>query len=294
MRLPAIIIAVLLSFHAYCDSLSVRTKKTILISSSGILAAGSLIYLHEAWYKNYNTGKFHFFNDNDEWLQMDKAGHVFTTYQTGRLMMDVFEWAGFSKKQKLAGGTIGFGYMTAIEVMDGYSRGWGFSWGDKAANLLGTALVISQEAGWNEQRIGIKFSYSESGLAQYNPDLLGEYYSTKILKDYNGQTYWLTINPFSFLKHDSKLKIINLAFGYSAYGMVGGSYNHFTVQKPDGTVLRFDRERRFYFSLDIDLKKLPVKNKTLKGFLSALNMIKVPFPTLQFSKNGVRGYAFYF
>jgi hypothetical protein len=288
-------VALLLCCEAYCDTLNSKKRKIVLLNTSGVVTAGSLVYLHQAWYKNYNTGKFHFFNDNDEWMQMDKAGHAFTTYQTGRLMMEAFDWAGFNKKQKLWSGTLGFGYMSAIEVMDGFSRGWGFSWGDKAANLIGTGLAIGQEALWSDQRIGIKFSYSESGIAKYNPGLLGENFATRILKDYNGQTYWLTINPISFVKSDSKFpNWINLAFGYSAYGMLGGSYNHFTVQTNDGTVLRFDRERRFYFSLDLDLKKIPCKNKTLKGILSALNMIKIPFPTLQFSKNGIRGYAFYF
>ncbi|MBA3664141.1 MAG: DUF2279 domain-containing protein [Bacteroidetes bacterium] len=273
-----------------------KLRKIILLSSSALLTTGSVFYLNEAWYKQYNTGKFHFFNDNNEWLQMDKAGHVFTNYQLSRLMMNGFQWAGFNKKQKLfIGGTIGLAYMSAIEIMDGYSQGWGFSWGDELANVLGTSIAISQAALWNEQRIQLKFSYGQSGLAQYNPDLLGKNFYTQILKDYNGQTYWLSINPTSFIKKENKFpKWLNIAFGYSAYGMIGGSYNSFTVQQPDGTVLRFDRERRFYLSVDVDLTRIRTRSKFLKGLFSAINIIKFPAPALQFSNKGTRGYFLYF
>jgi hypothetical protein len=273
-----------------------RSRKIILAGGTGLITGASLVYLNQAWYQEYNTGKFHFFNDNAEWLQMDKAGHVFSTYQTSRLMMDAFDWAGFRRNQKLfIGGTLGLGYMTAIEIMDGYSEGWGFSWGDMGANVLGTGLAITQEALWKQQRIQLKFSYAQSGIAQYNPDLLGESFYTQILKDYNGQTYWLSINPSSFIKRENKFpKWLNLAFGYSAYGMLGGHYNGFTVQNADGTVLRYDRERRFYLSLDIDLTRIKTKSRFLKGVLSTFNMIKIPAPALQFSQKGTRAYLLYF
>lgn len=277
------------------DTLKNSRKKTILLGSASLITVGSLVYLNNAWYKQYSTGKFHFFNDNDEWLQMDKAGHCFTTYQTGRLMMNAFDWAGFNKQQKLLSGGIGYAYMTAIECFDGFSNGWGFSWGDMAANTLGSSGAILQEAFWNEQRIQIKFSYAQSGIAQYNPELLGENFYTQILKDYNGQTYWLSVNPSSFIKKSNRFpKWLNIALGYSAYGMIGGRYNSFAVQKEDGTVLKFERERRFYLSLDVDLTRIKTKSKLLKGIFSAVNIIKFPAPALQFSNKGLRGYGLYF
>lgn len=272
-----------------------KARKIVLAGSSAILTTGSLLYLQQAWYSQYNSGKFHFFNDNDEWLQMDKAGHMFTTYQTGRMMMDAFDWAGFNRKQKLwIGGGIGFVYMTAIECLDGFSRGWGFSWGDMGANTLGTSLAISQEAIWKTQRIQLKFSYAQSGLAEYNPSLLGENFYTQILKDYNAQTYWLSINPSSFIKKENKFpKWLNIAFGYSAYGMLGGKYNDFAVQDENGNVLYYDRERRFYLSLDVDFTKIKTRSKFLKSVFSVINILKIPAPALQFSKKGTRAYYLY-
>ena len=284
---------------AQTDSLApvnYKTRKLILASSTAVLTTGSLLYLDQAWFDQYSTGKFHFFNDNKEWLQMDKAGHLYTNYQTSRLMMGAFNWAGFNKKQELfIGGTIGFAYMTAVECMDGFSKGWGFSYGDMIANALGASAAISQQAFWKEQRIQFKFSYAQSGLAKYNPDLLGKSLSTQLLKDYNSQTYWLSVNPSSFITKENKFpKWLNVAFGYSAYGMLGGYENNIVVQDADGNVLKFDRERRYYFSLDVDLTRVKTKSKVLKKVFSVINILKFPAPTIQFSKNKTRFYYFYY
>lgn len=268
----------------------------MLIAGTSALTAGSLIYLNKAWYSDYNTGQFHFFNDNGEWLQMDKVGHAFTTYQTSRLMMNAFENAGYSGTKKLLiGGGIGFAYMTAIEVFDGFSDGWGFSWGDELANLLGTSLAVSQEALWKEQRIQIKYSYANSGLAKYNPDLLGKTVYTRILKDYNAQTLWLSVNPSCFMKKGTRFpRWLNIAVGYSAYGMLGGYANTFAVQNEDGTVLKFERERRLYLSLDLDLTRIRTKSRFLKGLFSVVNILKFPAPALGFSQGGLRFHYLYY
>ncbi len=267
----------------------------MVAGTSGVLTVGSLVGLQQAWYKSYNTGSFHFFDDNKEWLQMDKVGHFYTTYQMGYLMMEAFDWAGYSKNKKLfIGGTIGLGYMTAIECMDGFSKGWGFSWGDQAADVMGTGLAIAQEAFWQEQRVKIKFSFSPSGLAKYNPNLLGKSLSTQLLKDYNGQTYWLTASPGMFAKKSGFPEWISLAVGYGAYGMLGGHNNNVVAIGPDGQVLSFTRERRFYFSPDIDLSRIKVKNKLLKKTLLVLNMFKFPMPALEFTKRGLHFYPLYF
>lgn len=273
------------------DSLSVLKKRKLILGASSVaLTAGSLVYLNQAWYAQYNSSKFHTFNDNDEWLQMDKCGHTFTTYQTGRLMMQAMDWAGYTKKkQVLIGGLSGFGYMTAIEVMDGYSSGWGFSWGDMGANALGSGLAIGQKLLWNEQRIQLKFSFYQSPFAKYRTDQLGKSLSTQILKDYNGQTYWLSINPSGFLKKDTRFpKWINVAFGYGASGMLGARYNNVLAQDKNGNTFYFNRYRQAYFSLDVDFTRIKTKSKVLKAVFSCINVIKIPFPNLELSQGKLK------
>lgn len=285
-----------ISFVTYSsDSLSFLKKRKLALGISSIaITSGSLVYLNQAWYQQYNTSKFHTFNDNEEWFQMDKYGHIFSTYQTARLMMGAMDWAGYSKqKQVLIGGLSGFTYMTAIEIMDGYSDGWGFSWGDMVANGLGSGLAIGQKLLWNEQRIQLKFSFYNSTYAQYRPDLLGESFSTQILKDYNGQTYWLSINPSSFIKKENKFpKWLNVAFGYGADGMLGARYNNILVQDKNGNTTFFNRYPQYYFSLDADLTRIKTKSKFLKAVFSCINIIKIPFPNLELSEGKLKFNAY--
>ncbi len=273
------------------DSLSIFKKRKLALGISSLaITSGSLIYLNQAWYQEYNTSTFHTFDDNEEWFQMDKCGHTFTTYQTGRLMMNAMDWAGYSKKnQILIGGLSGFAYMSAIEVMDGYSDGWGFSWGDMAANALGSGLAIGQKALWNEQRIQLKFSFYQSKYAKYRTDLLGESFATQILKDYNGQIYWLSINPSTFMKKETKFpKWLNVAFGYGADGMLGARYNNIVIQDESGNVTSFNRYQQGYFSLDVDLTRIKTKSRFLKSVFSCLNIIKIPFPNLEVSEGKLK------
>lgn len=271
------------------DSLSVLKKRKLILGVSTLaLTSGSLVYLNQAWFQQYNTSKLHTFNDNEEWFQMDKCGHTFTTYQTGRLMMNAMKWAGYSqKKQILVGGLSGFVYMSAIEVMDGFSDGWGFSWGDIGANASGSGLAIGQKVLWNEQRIQIKFSYYSSEYAKYNPKLLGESPSTQFLKDYNGQIYWLSINPSSFIIRENKFpKWLNVAVGYGANGMIGARNNNFLIES--GSSISFNRYRQGYLSLDVDLTRIKTKSKLLKSVFSCLNIIKIPFPNLELSERKLK------
>jgi hypothetical protein len=289
-RILLLNIFVLLLFNgrSQTDSLSApKSRKVIVAAGVGSLASGSLLYLSSQWYQQYNTGKFHYFNDNREWLQVDKAGHMYTAYQGTRLLKDLYRFAGYSpvKSRIFSAGTI-FSYLTAIEVMDGFSEGWGFSWGDESANLAGVAIALSQDALWNEQRFLLKYSYAESGLAKYNPSLLGKDLPGKILKDYNAQTYWLSFHP---LPNRSPFPSwLNLAVGYGAYGMLGGHGNVIQAYNEDGQVLKYQRFRQLMLSLDINFSKIPCRSKFLKAVFNTLNLFKMPAPGLMYSKNGVQ------
>lgn len=274
-----------------------QKRKLILLGSTGALSAGSIAYLGHVWYSKYNTSQFHFFDDSKEWLQMDKVGHTLTNFQMSNLMMKSFNWAGYTRKQTLLiGGTIGFSYMAIVEVMDGYSKGWGFSPADFGCNTLGTAIAIAQQAFWKEQRFNLKFSVHTTKYAQYNPDLLGDDFGSRILKDYNGQTYWLSVSPFSFIKSDRKLpKWLALSFGYGADGMLGAfNNNEVLIEDAQGNVTQYQRQRQFYFSLDLDLSKIKTKSKLLQAVLNAVNIVKIPAPTLEFQNGKTKFYYFYF
>ena len=279
------------SFLKPSDSLNTKRQNAVIISIT-VLASGALLGLNQLWYADYPKSDFHFINDNSEWLQMDKLGHSFSSYHLGRVGAEALNWSGVSKKKQLVyGAGLGFIFLNAVEVFDGFSSEWGASTGDIIANASGTALYVSQELIWKEQRITPKFSFHTTEYADQRPAVLGSSFTEQILKDYNGQTYWLSINLYSFSK-DSKIpKWLNLALGYGGDGMVTGNKENYA----QNSVLNVQRFRQFYLSLDVDLTKIKTKSNFLKTIFSVVNTVKIPAPTIEIRQfNGIKWHLIYF
>ena len=275
-------------FFKPSDSLHKKRLNTVIVSEA-VIGSATLVALNQAWYADYPRSDFHFINDNAEWLQMDKAGHVFSAYHLGSFGANALKWSGADKKsQLLYGSTLGLTFLTAVEVFDGFSANWGASFGDVAANVSGTALFVSQELLWDEQRIVPKFSFHTTPYASTRPNVLGSSFSEQILKDYNGQTYWLSANIHSFFKSSKVVpKWLNVAVGYGAEGMITGKDEFVnTVFLPTDK-----RYRQFYLSLDVDLTKIETKSHFIKTILTVFNTIKIPAPT--FEIKGLGGTKFH-
>lgn len=259
-----------------------KSRLNAVILSESILGAGALIGLNQLWYSDYEQSKFHTIDDNSEWLQMDKMGHVLTSYHVGRLGANVLNWTGSSKNSQLIyGASLGLTFLTVVEVFDGFSEEWGFSWGDMAANIAGTGLYVGQELIWKEQRITLKYSFHQTQYAEIRPERLGANFLEQTLKDYNGQTYWLSANIQSFTKDNKIPKWLNVAFGYGADGMLTGDTFSNTLDIPDQ-----NRIRQFYLSLDVDLERIETNSRVLKSIFSFINFIKIPAPTIEINSNG--------
>ncbi|MEO7979132.1 DUF2279 domain-containing protein [Flavobacterium sp.] len=279
------------NFLTPSDTLNKRRQNTVVITETA-LASAALIGLNQIWYADYPKSDFHFINDNDEWLQMDKIGHMYSAYHLGRLGSETLSWSGADKRNQLIyGAGVGFAFLTSVEILDGYSAEWGASSGDIIANATGTALYVSQELLWNEQRITPKFSFHTTHYANQRPEKLGNSLNEQILKDYNGQTYWLSVNLHSFAKESKIPKWINVAFGYGSDGMLSGNIQNdipISIQNPE-------RIRQIYLSFDVDFTKINTKSHFLKTVFSLFNTIKIPAPTLEYSANkGLKGHLLYF
>ena len=243
-------------WKTYTDSIN-KPRAWGLGGGSAALWVGSVAGLNELWYANEPRSKFQFFDDSREWMQMDKAGHFLTSYTIGYYYIDLMRWAGFNRKTSIwVGGFMGSFYLAGIEILDGFSAAWGFSLSDFTANTAGSFAVILQELAWNEQRITPKISFHATKYAKYRPNLLGDSFGSQMLKDYNGQTFWLSANIHSFLKDQSKFpRWINVAVGFGADGMIGGDSNP-SVDANGNALPNFIRHRQFYVSLDVDLTKI--------------------------------------
>ena len=271
------------------DTLNQKRLHFLYVSEATAIS-GTLLGLNQLWYADYPKSSFHFINDNADWLQMDKMGHIYSSYQLGKFGANALKWTGTSQKNQLIyGATLGWVFMTTVEAFDGFSSQWGASSGDLIANSIGTSLYISQELLWNEQRIQPKFSFHYSQYAAQRPSVLGKTASEQILKDYNGQTYWFSINIHSFIKKSKIPKWANLALGYGADGMLYGSEN--VVENK----IYPSRYRQFYLSLDINLTKIKTKSPFLKTIFFVCNSIKIPAPALEISPaSGLQFHYFYF
>lgn len=278
------------------DTMALRIGRlTSVLVAQGTLYVASITGLYFAWYKDYPQSSFHLFNDGNEWLQVDKCGHLVTSCYISRIGYSTYRWSGVKERPSTwFGGLLGFAYMLNIEILDGFSSGWGFSLTDLAANTAGSMIFIGQQLAWHEQRLSLKYSFHQTHYAQYRPELLGDNLVQNMIKDYNGHTYWISGNLSSFLPDRSKFpKWLNIAVGYGAEGMTGG-FNNSTVQNGQPGH-GFTRYRRFLISVDADLTRIPTKSKVLRGIFTVLSFIKIPAPALEYNTLGqFRAYLFYY
>jgi uncharacterized protein YfiM (DUF2279 family) len=183
------------------DSLSNR-KKFVWASNLG-LPIGTYTGLYFAWYKDADFVPFHWKNDNNNWLQMDKAGHLFSGHFLAVNSAASFRYAGYSRKKSAVLGTLfSLGFQTTLEYFDGRSNTWGASYGDLIANTAGASFGGLQAYLWGKVRVPVRVTFRTTALASIRPEMLGSNLPERLLKDYNGQTYWVDINPIHPLLGD--------------------------------------------------------------------------------------------
>jgi Predicted periplasmic lipoprotein (DUF2279) len=274
----------------------INKRVKIATAANIVVYSTSMIALYSTWYKDYPQSNFHVFNDFDEWQRMDKIGHAYSAYTIGKLSMELWRWTGIERKKRIwIGGLSGAFYQTVIEVLDGFSAEWGWSWGDFGANIVGSGMLIAQELAWDEQRIQFKFSthlknYSDPSLDQRSDEIFGNSTAERFLKDYNGQTYWLSTNIRSFFPKSKWPAWLQVSVGTGAEGMFGATEN---IGKDDNGNVYFNRTdikryRQWYLAPDIDLSKIKTSKKGIKFALTILNVIKFPMPALEYSNGSFK------
>lgn len=272
---------------------SQQVKKRIkIIAITNIVGySTAMVGLYAAWYKNYPQSNFHSFNDIGEWKGIDKIGHAYSAYAESKASMELWRWTGIDRKKRIwLGGMSGAFYQTVIETLDGFSSQWGWSWGDFTANIFGSGLLVGQELAWNDQRIQMKFSfhrktYNDDALIKRSNTIFGKSTAERFLKDYNGQTYWLSANLKSFFPKSRLPRWLQISIGTGAEGLFGADNN--TGKDDNGNIIfnRTDikRYRQWYLAPDVDLTKIKTKKKGIKVALNILNIVKFPMPSLAFS-----------
>lgn len=217
----------------------------------------TLALLNQTWYSQYERVPFHFFDDNAGWLQIDKVGDAWTaieSYYTAELyrwwvcLIDrrsgsaqggLFVSSRFRNIRRIFGRVRVLRWATWLPIPQGLCS-WQGKW------RLGT------------QRIWLKFSAKHQDYSQLPPEvqaraknLYGSTLPERMLKDYNGQSYWLSVNPSAFMPSKTRFpKWLNIAVGYGR-GMLGAERNRWEL--PDGTMYdytQWQRYRQYYLSVD--------------------------------------------
>ena len=258
--------------ESFFDSLSSfddwpRKKKTIALnvaSVATVMAIGtaswdyyssSFDYLDEGW-----------FDADTKYGGVDKLGHAFSAYALTDFYNHVYRKFGYSDEQAILGGALSsWSMMTLVEIGDGFSENYGFSWQDETMNTVGVGLAYLRN---RYPALKDIFDYrmewlpSESFRDDGNMDPF---------TDYSGQKYLIALKPDAILKTDnSLLKALELHFGY---------YSREYKEK-----LSYSRnvKRYTYFAIGLNMTYI-LEQLTGNRFGGIFDYVQIPFTYIPFS-----------
>lgn len=249
---------------------------------------GVTIALHQiqanAWWKD-ERGPFHFQEDWEYAFQVDKFGHCFGGYTMSWLIGDMLMDCGFDvETATIAGGSLGLAYQTYVEVLDGFGTRWGFSPSDAISNTVGAGLYVAQHYSLFLQNFTPRWNYAP-------PTLTGEHAinnrTANFIDDYNSATFWLACDverllPSSWSSYWPDWAMVSVGYGIRDY----------EVRLPSGELAA--AYPRFMVGLDYNwMRILPPLPGVLNFFRQALNHIRLPGPTVEFSERGTRFHVLY-
>ncbi|CAN5240826.1 DUF2279 domain-containing protein [soil metagenome] len=257
--------------------------KNVLIFSFGVYTF-LMLALGYAWYSKQWGNSFHFFDDAAEWKQMDKLAHFLWSFHVSVAATRLLSWAQADERKSILFGTaMGFLFVSSIEIFDGFSQSYGASLYDILANAAGCSAFIAQRIFFKRIMVWPKFSFHPTAFAPLRPNMLGDGFLEEVLKDYNGQTFWYSVN-FKILSLPSWLTV---AVGIGAEGMV---YS----RDAENELINLSPYRKYFLSLDLNLSNIKTNSKSLGYAVRILNIIKVPAPAIEFSSEGIKFHPIYF
>ena len=250
------------------DSSKVSPTKLVIIggTTTAFFTYGYVIQ-NNIWWKN-DKSEFHFNNNQDYKcaLNADKLGHFYFAQLATNIYANLFQWSGINKQNSLFyGGLVAFTFQTFTEIRDGFSKGYGFSWGDFSANLLGATYPSMQNYYPTLKSFNFKISFYPSEKYKNGTH-------SHILDDYESTYHWLSIDINSFLPNyvnEIFPDFMNIAIGHSVNNLNSfGGGNH-----------------ELYLSLDWDFEALPGEGNFWKSIKRFLNYYHFPAPAIKVYPN---------
>lgn len=259
------------------DSVDIKPEiepgKLFGVASLTLIAYGAAygLVLEKGWWDDNGGRGFHWENDFDYALNLDKLGHFAAGVALGEFFYEGYRWAGASEFQSyLFAGASALATHIAIDIKDGFAPKWGFSVFDVLSGGLGGFLPMAERYVPVFKYIDLKWSYWINSRAYYNHehDASGGIFTD----DYVNHTYWLSLKPYRMLPEAARKYYpswLAIAVGLSIDDNVFLDDPH---PKP---------HREVYIALDYDLEAFRPQSRLARTIIKALNYFKLPAPTIQ-------------
>jgi hypothetical protein len=194
-----------------------RWRNAALIGGA---ALGVAAYGKSQWWTDGFTGSFRaqaegWFGPDTKHGGADKFGHAMSTYTGVRLGTRAFEWLGNDPEAaRRLGLWTALGIISAVEVVDGFSKTFPFSHEDFAMNLAGAGLAwLVETHPALDDLMDLRLHYLPSRAA-------GRRHKFDPLGDYDGQTYVLAFKGSGMpaLRQHALGRYVEFVVGYGARG----------------------------------------------------------------------------
>ena len=247
------------------DSTHVLPGRIVLLSAITVGTVTAVhLYQARAWWEGPRA-PFRFENDWVYALNIDKLGHAYGAYTLSHLFTYSMDWSGFSHSTSIYyGSVLGLAYQLYVEVEDGFHQEYGFSPGDALSDVIGAAIPLAQERFPVLKNFALKWSYYPS--TEYVDALRGG--SGRVfIDDYQGQTYYITMDPHFLMGDHPPWWIppwLGVGFGLAARDL----------QNTEA------RRRLYIFSLDYNFTRIETESSLLRSVFTVLDHFHLPAPGL--------------
>jgi len=239
------------------------------VASLTLVAYGAAYWLvfKKGWWDDERS-HFHFENDFDYALNLDKFGHFAAGVVMGEGFYEGYRWAGTSEFQAyLFAGLSAMMTHVAIDVKDGYSPEWGFSVFDVLSGTLGGFYPMAERYIPVFKYVDLKWSYWINTKAYYRQSHTGVF-----TDDYCNQTFWASFKPYRLLPASVRAYYPSWLAIAAGLSIDEGVF----IKHYEGTP-----HREVYIALDYDLEAFRPQTRLARTLIKSLNYFKLPAPAIQ-------------
>ena len=239
------------------------------VASLTLIAYGAAYWLvfKKGWWDDERS-HFHFENDFDYALNLDKFGHFAAGVVLGEGFYEGYRWAGTSEfRAYLFAGLSAMMTHVAIDVKDGYSPEWGFSVFDVLSGTLGGFYPMAERYVPVFKYVDLKWSYWINTKAYYRQSHTGVF-----TDDYCNQTFWASFKPYRLLPASVRAYYPSWLAIAAGLSIEEGVF----IKHYEGTP-----HREVYLALDYDLEAFRPQSRMARTLIKSLNYFKLPAPAIQ-------------